>query len=123
MPQTGQSALLQVRHRLVNATDKKSNEALSFLSYNPSGAAAPLTDAGYASVADCCCQAEMLEFMRRTTVDLNFEVCNPGGLYGLVPFHTCTKGPGTYDKLIGDLLRDSANCSKTKKSDILFSLF
>jgi len=104
MPQTGQSALLQIRHTFLGNESLHKKRSI----YNPSGAAAPLTEEGYASVADCCCQNEMLEFARRATVDLNLEVCDQGGLIGITPFHTCEKGPLNYDTLVGDLLRDSA---------------
>jgi len=74
---------------------------------NPSGAAAPLNEDGYAAVADRCCQAEMVEFIRRQVLNLGFEVCNEDGVMGMAPYHSCQKGPQTFDKLTADLIKDS----------------
>jgi hypothetical protein len=74
---------------------------------NPSGAAAPLTEDGYAAVADRCCQAEMMEFIKRQVVNLNMEVCDEAGLYGITPYHSCEKGPQTFEKLTANLLANS----------------
>lgn len=76
---------------------------------NPSGAAAPLDEIGYAAVADRCCQAEMKEFIRRSVVDLGMEVCVDAGLTGIVPFHSCGKGPQSFEALNANLLADSAS--------------
>jgi len=74
---------------------------------NPSGAAAPLSEDGYAAVADRCCQAEMRHFIERQIINLGLETCEEAGLYGIVPYHSCEKGPQTFDKLSADLLQDS----------------
>merc|ERR1719389_1562964 len=74
---------------------------------NPSGAAAPLDENGYASVADCCCQAEMEEFISRAAFDLNIELCQQGGMEGIAPFHSCEHGPQTFAKLTEDLMAAS----------------
>jgi len=76
----------------------------SALGVNPSGAAATLDEEGYAAVADGCCQAEMVEFIKRTAEDLSLEVCENGGLLGLAPYHSCEKGPQTFAKLVSTLL-------------------
>lgn len=79
---------------------------------NPSGSAAPLTQEGYAAVADRCCQAEMEQFIERVAFDLNLEVCNAGGVKGIAPWHTCDKGPQTYADLTKNLLEDTQDrCS------------
>jgi len=76
---------------------------------NPSGAAAPLTEAGYAAVADRCCQGEMREFIARRVIDMGYEVCSEGSLLGLAPFHSCEKGPQDLAKLEADILRSLAD--------------
>jgi len=104
-------ALLQ-KKRVVQSLSSKVLEEGSkkFVSnLNPSGAAAPLSEDGYAAVADRCCQAEMLEFIRRQVVNQGFEVCNEDGLTGIAPWHSCSKGPQTFDALTADLLKDSAD--------------
>jgi len=74
---------------------------------NPSGAAATLDEVGYGAVADRCCQAEMMQFIERTLINLDLEVCEEAGLRGIVPFHTCPHPPQSFDKLTADLLQDS----------------
>jgi hypothetical protein len=76
---------------------------------NPSGAAAPLSDEGYAAVADRCCQVEMMQFIERQVIELGYTVCLPGGLHGITPYHSCEKGPQDFGKLTSDLLRDSSD--------------
>jgi len=82
-------------------------QKVSKVGLNPSGAAAPLNEEGYSAVADRCCQAEMQVFIRRHMSDLNLEVCDDAGLLGIVPYHSCEKGPQTFAKLTADLLADS----------------
>jgi len=74
---------------------------------NPSGAAAPLDEVGYAAVADRCCQAEMSEFIKRQAGNLNLEICDEHGLLGIAPFHSCEQGPQTLAALTSNLLSDS----------------
>jgi len=76
---------------------------------NPSGAAAPLTEAGYAAVADRCCQGEMREFIARVVINMGYEICSEGSLLGLAPFHSCEKGPQSLAKLDSDILRSLAD--------------
>merc|ERR1719504_514342 len=83
-------------------------QKVSKVGLNPSGAAAPLTEEGYSAVADRCCQAEMQEFIRRQMVELDLEVCEEAGLLGIVPYHSCEKGPQTFAKLTSNLLQDSS---------------
>jgi len=106
-------ALLQVRHSINSngsdslMADAKLNVA-SVVNLNPSGAAAPLTSEGYLAVADRCCQAEMKQFIKRQIFQLKLQICeDPGGLAGIVHYHTCPYGPQTFDKLTADLLADS----------------
>ena len=74
------------------------------LGTDPSGAAAPLNEVGYAAVADRCCQAEMKQFIERQVANLNLEICNEHGVTGLVPYHSCEKGPQTFQQLTATLL-------------------
>jgi len=80
----------------------------SSIRVNPSGAAAPLDEAGYTAVADRCCQAEMQVFIQRKVADLGMEVCDTAGLRGIVPYHSCDKGPQSFAALESNLLEDSA---------------
>lgn len=72
---------------------------------NPSGASAPLNEVGYTAVADRCCSAEMTAFVSRTIVSMDHEVCDEGGLTGLVKFHSCANRQ-SFDKLGADILKD-----------------
>jgi len=112
-PTNGHGALLQVkqgRARFPVQPDASLTDASA--GTNPSGAAAPLTQEGYAAVADRCCQAEMEQFITRAAFELDLEVCNEAGVWGLAPFHTCEKGPQTYDALKNNLLEEFNNrCS------------
>jgi len=109
-PHMQAQALLQ-KKRVVNAHSAKVVEEGSKVvsNINPSGAAAPLNEDGYAAVADRCCQAEMVEFIRRQVVNQGFEVCDDDGLMGIAPYHSCAKGPQTFDALTANLLKDSEN--------------
>ena len=40
-------------------------------------------------------------------VVLDLEVCDEAGLLGIVPYHSCEKGPQNFAKLTSDLLADS----------------
>jgi len=93
-------ALLQA-HRAVALHTSKLGYASQV---NPSGSAAPLDEVGYSAVADQCCQAEMKQFIERQAENLNLEICNPGGISGLVPYHSCEKGPQTFADLTSTLL-------------------
>merc|ERR1719327_1108374 len=49
----------------------------------------------------------MQEYIRRHMIGLDLEVCEEAGLHGIVPYHSCEKGPQTFAKLTADLLQDS----------------
>merc|ERR1719387_1329980 len=51
----------------------------------------------------------MIEFVQRQIKVLDLEVCLEPGLRGIVPYHSCEFGLQSFDKLTGDLLRDSAD--------------
>jgi len=93
--------LLQARRDRSTSIDTK-----EILSTNPSGAAAPLDEEGYSTVADRCCQAEMQVFIQRQVVNLGMEVCEEAGLVGIAPYHSCEAGPQTFAKLTANILAD-----------------
>jgi len=101
-------SLLQARHARSAGTIHRATPQ-SRLTVNPSGAAAPLDDIGYHAVADRCCQAEMKEFIAREVLELGMEVCIESGLNGIVPYHSCGKGPQSFDALNANLLKDSTS--------------
>merc|ERR1719453_1528133 len=70
-PTDNQRALLQTKH---NRTRSAVTDSIT-AAINPSGSAAPLTQEGYAAVADRCCQAEMIQFIQRVVFEQGFEVC------------------------------------------------
>jgi len=83
---------------------------------NPSGASAPLSEVGYTAVADRCCQAEMVEFLRRQLVNMGYDVCDEGGLYGVAQFHSCSERQ-SFDKLGTDILEDwDSRCTYLAKT-------
>lgn len=97
----------EVDHK-ASVVEKKRSTSQGLMKLNPSGAAAPLTSEGYLAVADRCCQAEMKQFIERQVLNLGLQICeDPGGLAGIVHYHTCPFGPQTFDKLTADLLADS----------------
>lgn len=110
-PEKSQQALLQVKHDRQRLSERAPELSVVNISagINPSGAAAPLSQEGYAAVADRCCQAEMEQFIARVAFDLSLELCSDGGIKGLAPYHTCEKGPQTYSKLKADLFENSAD--------------
>lgn len=97
-------SLLQARSRglSLNAVKFALNATV-----NPSGAAAPLDETGYAAVADRCCQAEMQVFIERQAVNMGYEVCQPAGLAGIVKFHSCELGVQTFEALSNNLMVDA----------------
>lgn len=127
----GEQSLLQAVHKvdrrfndtawasswLIRSTDKLAGplniSAKSFLSesarvgINPSGAAAPLSEAGYLAVASRCCQAEMRQLIERQVFQLGLVICHNGWLSGITPYHSCEKGHQTFAKLTSDILQDS----------------
>jgi len=105
-------ALLQARSGPSTATLEVNTEARfnTSLAVNPSGAAAPLDQTGYAAVADRCCQEEMKQFIHRQVLNMGYEVCDSAGLLGIVPYHSCGKGGvQTFSALTANLLKDSAD--------------
>jgi len=74
---------------------------------NPSGAAAPLSNVGYFAVADRNCQGEMRQFIERQLINLNYQVCDESGLFGIVIHHSRPLLQ-TFDKLTADILRDAS---------------
>mmetsp|Transcript_25911 Transcript_25911/g.41615 ORF Transcript_25911/g.41615 Transcript_25911/m.41615 type:complete len:427 (-) Transcript_25911:42-1322(-) len=50
---------------------------------------APLTESGYAILAECCSTADMIIYVRRVIDDEELETCVDGGIEGLAPWFTC----------------------------------
>jgi len=67
------------------------------------GTTVDLTEEGYAAVAATCCVAEMEVFARRVVHNVGREICNEGGLSGVIGYHTCEKGVQTLARLIEDI--------------------
>merc|ERR1719183_91738 len=55
----------------------------------PDASNVALSNSGYKTIADMCCNYEMEEYIRRIVVSEDLKVCNEGGLQGSVPFYTC----------------------------------
>merc|ERR1719389_65657 len=53
------------------------------------GSSATLDQSGYVLVERTCCNSEMYNFVRRVIDMLDFDVCDEGGVMGLVPWFTC----------------------------------
>lgn len=76
------------------------------------GDSSPLTETGYAAAGATCCTLDMALFAQRVVADLGFEVCESGGLSGLVGFHTCERGVQTFAKLVDDVRKGrSGKCA------------
>jgi len=68
------------------------------------GATAPLTEDGYYQLAQCCCNYEMEEYVRRVIQDENLQLCYEGGLQGLVPWYSCSEGSQSLARMREELL-------------------
>jgi len=68
-----------------------------------SGASAPLTEAGYASVASMCCPMEARVFGQRVVSHLGLDVCGYGELAGLMGWFFCTKQNRTFQELTNEM--------------------
>merc|ERR1719183_3338094 len=55
----------------------------------PDASNVALSQSGYKTIADTCCNYEMEEFIRRQVLADDLQVCAEGGLQGMVPYHTC----------------------------------
>jgi hypothetical protein len=64
---------------------------------------APLTEEGYAILADCDCGVEMERYIRRVIIDEGLELCLESGLQGMVPWFTCEHSPQSLAVLRTDL--------------------
>jgi len=83
------------------------------------GDSSPLTQTGYAATGATCCTLDMAMFAQRVVADLGFEVCESGGLSGLVGFHTCERGVQTFAKLVDDVRNGrSGKCAWVGKAGV-----
>jgi hypothetical protein len=64
---------------------------------------APLTEEGYAILADCDCGYEMDRYIRRVIIDEGLELCLESGLQGMVPWFTCEHSPQSLAVMRTDL--------------------
>jgi len=99
-PESGQ-VLLQTQSIKNRAND------LAIRGWQPTSTSAPLTEDGYQQVFTTCCHREMYAFAERLLGDLGLELCNAGGLAGVVVWYTCERSPDTsrnLTSLTNDLL-------------------
>jgi hypothetical protein len=68
------------------------------------GDVAPLSQAGYASVASRCCQHDMAKFIRRAIADLGFFVCDEGSFQGFLHWFDCQDDDQNFAKLTEGLV-------------------
>mmetsp|Transcript_77201 Transcript_77201/g.146909 ORF Transcript_77201/g.146909 Transcript_77201/m.146909 type:complete len:304 (+) Transcript_77201:106-1017(+) len=55
----------------------------------PDASNVALSQSGYKTIADMCCNYEMEEYIRRVVLSEDLKICSEGGLEGMVPYHTC----------------------------------
>lgn len=76
------------------------------------GVTASLDEDGYHQVAVRCCDPEMDAYARRVLFELSLVICNEGDFRGMLAYHTCEKGPQTFDRLReAVLLAQDGDCS------------
>jgi len=81
------------------------------------GKSAALTEDGYAAVSKTCCQLDMEQFAERVVAELGFEICNLGGLSGILRHHNCENGVQTLAKLREDVHSgESGTCAWVGKA-------
>merc|ERR1712136_688590 len=68
-----------------------------------SGLNAPLTEAGYRTVADRVSDRDMKIFIRRTLRSLDLQVADEGALSGFTPFYSGTKSTQSFERLKAEL--------------------
>lgn len=94
------NAPLETGHVLLQAGHTKTRAKLDIARLDPTlappaapddlGSTAPLTEAGYQQVGSACCNKDMLTFATRVVKDsLGLEICEQGGLAGLVIWYNC----------------------------------
>jgi len=67
------------------------------------GSSAPLNEDGYRIVAGLRSNQEMRRFIGRIIKDEGFYLVDPGGLDGVVPFHSCEKEIQSLDRLQNEM--------------------
>jgi len=87
------------------------------------GTTAGITEAGYAQVAETCCQNEMEVFIHRVIANLGMQVCLEGGPTAAAPYHSCQEGPQNLAALTNDILRsmvtsNTTSCGWVQKADL-----
>lgn len=74
----------------------------------PRGSTAPLTEAGYATVAALGSSLEMAQFVHRTTKAMKLSVKNEAKLRGMVPYYSGERTKSNFSNLQAELHRVSA---------------
>lgn len=105
------SALLQKKSRVseksvvteVEHSSSRADPQYNLMGDAVSGASAPLTEAGYASVASMCCPMEARVFGQRVVSHLGLDVCNYGELAGLMGWFFCAKQNRTFEELTNEM--------------------
>jgi len=86
-------ALLQkqsMKRRAATSSD------LAIRDVQPTGVGATLDEAGYQQVFATCCHSEMYAFAKRLVSTMKLELCDEGGLAGVVVWYTCEEKRGTH---------------------------
>lgn len=128
------SAMLQVSDNYVASpkgkTPTKAKEATKnkgkSKAKTPDASNVAMSNSGYQTIADMCCNYEMEEFIRRTTLHENMKVCDEGGLQGIVPYFSC-ENKQNYSKLLTEVkssttglcpwaAKKTESCKKLSKS-------
>jgi len=104
------SALLQRKSRVSQKSvvtevelSKKADPQYDLMGDAVSGASAPLTEAGYASVASMCCPMEARVYAQRLVSHLGLDVCDHGELNGVMGWFFCEKQNRTLEELTNEI--------------------
>lgn len=79
------------------------------------GSTATLDEAGYQKVAALCCNKEMIVFARRLVESLGLELCDIGGLMGMVIWYTCDPSDPIDHRSSFDALKSNLLASQPPK--------
>jgi len=108
------SALLQTQSRMseksvVTEVGKKKRADPNFNAMGDavSGASAPLSQAGYASVVSMCCPQEAWVFGQRVISNMGLDICGNGELSGLMGWFFCEKQNRTFEELTNEIYNAS----------------
>jgi len=74
----------------------------------PRGSTAPLSEAGYQTVASLGSSLEMAEFTHRVANDLKFDVIKEEGLKGMVPYYSGERTKSNFTALKNEMIKASS---------------